>query len=237
MSPVQTTVQVHVSIYGVSWNEMSDLDLRGSIYIVFLINKPVTPLYSVLCWKIPLSLTNYHADFIQKDKSPNAPLAPTHWHTLPSNLFQTSTDGMWKQRRGGATTPTPVPASSSAGSHCCISLSKGTERRLGGSLNEFQTISGIEIYWRKRRRANQPASEPACRPGPACATLIVQSVGSICYWAAPLAWQQRAGSITSIAWWLRRERRGSACRFAIRRGVGVGGGRGESQALIMQVWQ
>lgn len=46
---------------------------------------------------------------------------------------------------------------------------------------------------------------------PGRAALIVQSVRSICYWAAPLAWQQRAGSITAIAWWLRREQRGHAC--------------------------
>ena len=52
-------------------------------------------------------------------------------------------------------------------------------------------------------------SQPAFLPG--CVALIVQSVRSICYWAAPLAWQQRAGSITSIAWWLRREQRGHAC--------------------------
>lgn len=52
-------------------------------------------------------------------------------------------------------------------------------------------------------------SQPAFLPG--CVALIVQSVRSICYWAALLAWQQRAGSITSIAWWLRREQRGHAC--------------------------
>lgn len=52
-------------------------------------------------------------------------------------------------------------------------------------------------------------SQPAFLPG--CVALIVQSVRSICYWAALLAWQHRAGSITSIAWWLRREQWGHAC--------------------------
>ena len=52
-------------------------------------------------------------------------------------------------------------------------------------------------------------SQSACPPG--CVALLVQSVRSICYWAALFAWQQKPGSITSIAWWLRREQRGHAC--------------------------
>lgn len=94
------------------------------------------------------------------------------------------------------------PSSAFLPRHCCV-VFRGTALSQRPRLMNSRQLVGLKFI---DRTATSPS---AFLPGRSA--LIVQSVRSICYWAALLAWQQRAGSITAIAWWLRREQRGHAC--------------------------
>lgn len=142
-------------------------------------------------------LTDYLSLFTRKVQSQRTIVISQNRSNAIGRMQNNSSQYTWCTRQHHQ-----KPSSAFLARHCCV-VFRGTTSSQRPRLMNSRQLVGLKFI---DRTATSPS---ASLPG--CAALIVQSVRSICYWAAPLAWQQRAGSITAIAWWLRREQQGHAC--------------------------
>lgn len=136
-----------------------------------------------------------HSFYSQGQYNPRVPSSFAQTTQTPPTGCKTAVHNTHK-------TPHSASSKSLLLSYCCV-VFHGTADVSKARLMNSRQLVGLKFIDRTA------TSQPAFLPG--YVALIVQSVRSICYWAALLAWQQRVGSITSIAWWLRREQQGHAC--------------------------